>query len=62
MFNNKINLMKDLMYSMAGYNNGYCYCRSASRTEDTFKTDFPIAYEKIMNGETNISRQDMGLI
>lgn len=54
----KIDKMRDLMYNIAEYNWTFCYSRSSSRTEDTFRIDFPKAYEKIMNGE-NVTRQDM---
>ena len=57
----QISLMEDLMYKETNYNWTFCYSRSSSRTEDTFRDSFPVAYEKIMNGETNISRKDMGL-
>lgn len=55
----KIMFMRDLMYKVAHYNWTFCYARSNSRTEDTFQMDFPIAFEKIINGETNICKKDM---
>ncbi len=57
----KVRLMRDLMYNFANYNWTFCYSRGMFDTKDTFEFDFPIAYEKIMSGETNITRADMGL-
>lgn len=62
MMNTRTNLMRDLMYKFTNYNWTFCYSRSGSRTRDTFKDDFPIAYEKVMSGETNIVKSDMGLL
>lgn len=57
-FDSKVDLMRTLMYD-AGYNWSFCYDRSNSKTVDTFKSDFPKAYKKIMAGDTNISKADM---
>lgn len=58
----KVELMRRLMRERAGYNWTFCYSRGMSDTEDTFKHDFPIAYEKVMSGETSITMEDMGLV
>lgn len=55
----KIKLMRNLMNEKANYNWGFCYARSDKKTEDTFKRDFPVAYEKIINGEKKIIEKDM---
>ena len=54
----KIQLMQNLMVDLGHYNWTYVH-KDISRVEDTFRHDFPKAYEKIINGETNITRQDM---
>ena len=56
---NKIKLMRNLMSEKANYNWGFCYTRNDKKTEATFKKDFPIAYQKITNGETEITAKDM---
>lgn len=55
----KISLMRTLMHEIADYNWTFCYSRSDRMIEDTFKDDFPIAYEKIMRGEIKITKDDM---
>jgi hypothetical protein len=57
----KLQLMKDCMYDIANYNHTFSHGRSWSRTVDTFKSDFPRAYVKIMRGETQITKDDMGI-
>jgi len=50
--------MRRLMYRYANYNWTFCYRRTSSKIEDTFKHDFPNAYEKLVNNE-NVTRLDM---
>jgi len=57
----KIELMRKLMVVEAHYNRTFCYGKHWMDIDDSFKHDFPIAYSKIMQGEINISRIDMGL-
>lgn len=57
--NEKIKLMRKLMLEVANYSWGFSYKRNDTKTEMTFKKEFPKAYEKIMNGETLITKEDM---
>lgn len=59
--NDKFKLMRDSMSDKANYNWGFCYSRNDKKTEETFKNKFPVAYEKIINGETEITEKDMGI-
>ena len=55
----KTDLMRKLMFEIAEYNYTFCFCTDGVRTRDTFSSDFPIAYQKIMNGCSEISKDDM---
>ena len=55
---NMIKKMRKLMYEYANYNWTFCYRRSDSKIEDTFKHSFPNAYEKLVNNQI-VTRLDM---
>lgn len=53
-----IKKMRKLMHEYANYNWTFCYRRSDSKIEDTFKHDFPNAYEKLVSNQI-VTRLDM---
>lgn len=55
----KIKLMRNKMFDIANYSWGFCFLRNDKKTEETFKKNFPVAYEKIISNETEITERDM---